>query len=318
MQRRKKRDVLPEKPFADAAERPKEVAQARPEPFHRVAMDLTDAVTVVVARPLAVASLAVMDGAMGTARARQLIVRGPFVGVDDAVCVRLAHNEPWSVTRVLSLVTRSATAPVSRPITPTTGGRSLANVPWPLNRFARRRGGSAGSRWGIPFSPAFWYISSASVTGSLTPRGGKALEGESLNAVADIKEVMPIDAQLLRERQRRDALRERPKDQDQLRAAIPDALQGRARKRVEHLSAFATAIVDERRAMAVVGRLIDGQGVTGRATQSLRMQHLEQKAVTPILIEQVVDRYQHGVGVEGAHRGTGRQDRLHLEPLMNR
>ncbi len=48
--------------------------------------------------------------------------------------------------------------------------------------------------------------------------------------------------------------------------------------------------------MPIVGRLIAGQGVTDRATQSLRMQHLEQKAVTPILIEQVVDRYQHGVG----------------------
>ena len=129
---------------------------------------------------------------------------------------------------------------------------------------------------------------------------------------------MPIDAQLLREWQRRDALRERPKDQDQLRAAIADALQDRACKRVEHPSAFAAAIVDERRAMPVVGRLIDGQGVAGRATQALRMQHLVQKAVAPIFIEQIVDRYQHGVGVEGAHQGAGLQDRLHLEPLMSR
>ena len=144
----------------------------------------------------------------------------------------------------------------------------MANVPWPLNRLARRRDGAAGSKGGSPSSPAFWYISSAPVTGSLTPRGGKALEGEPLNAAADVEEVMPLDAQLPRERQRRNALRERPEDQEQLRAARADALQGRARKRVEHLSAFATAIVDERRAMPVVARFINGQCARPKTAQA--------------------------------------------------
>src|SRR3954451_9888917 len=50
-------------------------------------------------------------------------------------------------------VTVSRSAPLSRPTTPHTGGRSLSQVPWPRTLFARRRGGSSGSRCGTPFFP---------------------------------------------------------------------------------------------------------------------------------------------------------------------
>lgn len=36
------------------------------------------------------------------------------------------------------------------------GGRSWAYVPCPLRLFARRRGGSAGSRWGVLLFPRVW------------------------------------------------------------------------------------------------------------------------------------------------------------------
>src|SRR5262245_30712315 len=49
--------------------------------------------------------------------------------------------------------TESRTAPLSRPTTPQTGGRSLSQVPGPGARFPRRRGGSSGSGCGIPFFP---------------------------------------------------------------------------------------------------------------------------------------------------------------------
>src|SRR5436305_801519 len=49
--------------------------------------------------------------------------------------------------------TVSLTRPLSRPTTPQIGGRSLAYVPWPRRLFARRRGGSPGSRCGSPFFP---------------------------------------------------------------------------------------------------------------------------------------------------------------------
>jgi hypothetical protein len=49
--------------------------------------------------------------------------------------------------------TRKRTCPVFRPIVPTPGGRSLANVPRPHRLLARQRGGSAGSLCSIPFFP---------------------------------------------------------------------------------------------------------------------------------------------------------------------
>src|SRR5258708_3297811 len=48
---------------------------------------------------------------------------------------------------------RKRTLRVSRPTLPTIGGRSLSYVPCPRCLFARRRGGSAGSRWGSLFFP---------------------------------------------------------------------------------------------------------------------------------------------------------------------
>src|SRR5258708_20534616 len=48
---------------------------------------------------------------------------------------------------------RRRTLPVSRPTVPTIGGRSLSYVPCPRCLLARRRGGSAGSRWGSLFFP---------------------------------------------------------------------------------------------------------------------------------------------------------------------
>ena len=46
--------------------------------------------------------------------------------------------------------------PLSRPTTPAIGTRSVSQLPCPRALFARRRGGSAGSRCLRPFSPAFW------------------------------------------------------------------------------------------------------------------------------------------------------------------
>ena len=122
---------------------------------------------------------------------------------------------PGAVTRsttgsiassVLRYVCRRNTCPDSRPITPRIGGRSLSNVPCPLNLLPRRRGGSSGSGCGRPFSPAFWYISSASTTRSRRAEGGKAFEGHALNAVSELEQVPSAQAQFLRQMERGDAL----------------------------------------------------------------------------------------------------------------
>src|ERR1019366_3963481 len=58
-----------------------------------------------------------------------------------------------NVSRSDRSVTVSRSSPLSRPTTPQTGGRSFSQVPWPGILFARRRGGSSGSRCGTPFFP---------------------------------------------------------------------------------------------------------------------------------------------------------------------
>src|SRR5258707_1143890 len=60
---------------------------------------------------------------------------------------------PHKVLALVSGLTRTRTWPVVRPTTPTIGGRSLASLPRPRRLLARRRGGSVGSRGGLPFFP---------------------------------------------------------------------------------------------------------------------------------------------------------------------
>jgi hypothetical protein len=91
---------------------------------------------------------------------------------------------------------------------PRMGGRSLSSVPCPLNLLARRRGGSSGSRCGSPFSPAFWYISFASTTGSSSGEGGKVFEGEALNVMTTVEQVTTTGVELVGEMERRHALAE--------------------------------------------------------------------------------------------------------------
>src|SRR5262249_12963434 len=50
-------------------------------------------------------------------------------------------------------VTLRRIAPLSRPATPQTGGRSFSHVPCPGRALARRSGGSSGSVCGTPFFP---------------------------------------------------------------------------------------------------------------------------------------------------------------------
>src|SRR5262245_6144428 len=49
--------------------------------------------------------------------------------------------------------TQKRDSPVSREMILMMGGRSLASVQSPFRLFARRRGGSVGSRWGVLFFP---------------------------------------------------------------------------------------------------------------------------------------------------------------------
>jgi hypothetical protein len=109
--------------------------------------------------------------------------------------------------------TVSLTAPLSRPATPQTGGRSLAYVPWPRRLFARRRGGSPGSRCGSPFFPRVLVRLIRLDVGVL--QGVEVAEsvGQVLELVAEPQELEPVAPQLAGQPCRRRALGEAAEDQ---------------------------------------------------------------------------------------------------------
>src|ERR687886_2737858 len=108
-----------------------------------------------------------------------------------------ASTKGCKVARSLWSHTCNRIWPLCRPTTPAIGTRSVSQEPCPRALFARRRGGSAGSRCLRPFSPAFWYSSSASVTSSGNgPEGGKLLRDQPLHTVAACQQLPAINAQL--------------------------------------------------------------------------------------------------------------------------
>src|SRR4051812_48704843 len=91
--------------------------------------------------------------------------------------------------------TVSLTSPLSRPTTPQTGGRSLAYVPWPRRLFARRRGGSPGSRCGSPFFPRVLVRLVRLDVGVLQRVEVAEPVCQVLELVADLQEFEPIALQ---------------------------------------------------------------------------------------------------------------------------
>src|SRR5437868_6741340 len=72
-----------------------------------------------------------------------------MVASDEVKCSTKEHK----VLVCVFMTTRSRTCPLSRPNTPTMGGRSLSYVPRPRRLLARRRGGSCESPCQSPFFP---------------------------------------------------------------------------------------------------------------------------------------------------------------------
>src|ERR671938_2021842 len=124
-----------------------------------------------------------------------------------------ASTKGCKVARSLCAHTCKRIWPLSRPTTPAIGTRSVSQEPCPRVLFARRRGGSARLVCLQPFSPAFWYISSASVTSSGSGReGGKMLCYQALDLVPPGQQVPTINAQLRRQMLRWDTLSDTAQD----------------------------------------------------------------------------------------------------------
>src|SRR4051812_38902736 len=144
------------------------------------------------------------------------------------------------------------TSPDSLPTTPAIGGRSVAKVPWPRRLLARRRGGSSGSSCGRPFSPAFWYISSASTTASpsgLRSRHRRAYSWSRCRRTSDQRRSHPSSRAILGGG---GALGDAVEDQEDLRGAAMGPLQGGPGPGVEDAAAGGALVVDHRLAVAAV------------------------------------------------------------------
>ncbi|VTR95154.1 unnamed protein product [Gemmata massiliana] len=150
--------------------------------------------------------------------------------------------------------------PLSRPTTPTTGGRSLSKFPWPRCLLARRRGGSSGSGWRMPFFPRVLehFIGLGCRTGHRT-HVLRGLQSQALKSVPECEPVLAITSEFASQLCGWCALADAPQDQHQLDGRAVRLLERGARVRVKHGPAVAAPVVEHGRAMAVV----NGQRIAG-------------------------------------------------------
>src|SRR6266545_4656886 len=88
----KHHDVARQKPLTDATEQAKGVSAPGPNAFHRVVMDFANAITVIIARPLAM-SRCMANCLVTTASGGEVLIGRPFIGVDDRVGARMGDHE---------------------------------------------------------------------------------------------------------------------------------------------------------------------------------------------------------------------------------
>lgn len=153
---------------------PRKVRSKFLRPVHSPSMVLVwtspEPVPVLVLGPLL---LAVVDRAVHPLAVRQAPVTGPLVGV--------AAGQGLGVLQHQRLKLLAGGAPADgQPHLPALPAhrahyrRAVVGVSAvAFFLLARRRGGSQGSGWGLPFSPAFWNISSVSVTASGRAEAGR-------------------------------------------------------------------------------------------------------------------------------------------------
>jgi hypothetical protein len=166
--------------------------------------------------------------------------------------------------------------------------------------FARRRGGSDGSRCGSPFFPRVLVHLVGLDVPVLQRVEVAVLEREALELVAELQQLEPIARQLAGQPGRRDALGEAAEDQHQLGGPPLRALQRGPGEGVEHASTPAAAVIEDRSPIAPV----DVGGVTilaTRAGQAVGMQPGDQLGVARRLVHQLGDREVH----EGRSLGPG-------------
>jgi hypothetical protein len=211
----------------------------------------------------------------------------------------LPNSAPSALSR-----TSERNAPESRPTPPAIGGRSLANVPWPRRRLARRRGGSAGSSCRMPFFPRV-LVQLIGLDGRIAQRVAVQFHpGVLLEAVPQLQEVLAVAAQLAGQLRRGDTLGEAAEDQHDLGGTPVRAFQCGAGEGVEDTAAGGAAVVEDRGAVAAMDvEMIVGLAV--RAGQAIGVEQGDELVVAGVLVHEVDQREVHR-GVSRESVGSGR------------
>jgi hypothetical protein len=208
-------------------------------------------------------------------------------------------------------VTVKRIAPLSRPTTPQTGGRSFSQVPCPGRALARRRGGSSGSTCGTPFFPRI-LVGLVGLQHRILQRHDVAVaEGEILEPVPQVQQLRAVAAQLAGQSGGGDPLGEAADDQDQLVGPALDAVQGGPGEGVEDPAAVAAAEVQDR----VAAPTVDDQAVVlmaAGAGQAVGVQPTDKLVIARLFIHQIGDREVHG----GLRTGVDASGTTQLSPAQ--
>jgi len=116
------------------------------------------------------------------------------------------------------------------------------------------------------------YTSSASVISSSRTEGGRTLLEQRLNGVATFQQMSAIHVQFLGQVLRREALRNTPQNLENKSAGVARFTKDGAGKEIKDGAALATAIFEDRRTMAIMGRLIGWQGMAVRTDQAIEVE----------------------------------------------
>jgi hypothetical protein len=189
-------------------------------------------------------------------------------------------------------VTLRRIAPLSRPTTPQTGGRSFSHVPCPGRALARRRGGSSGSVCGTPFFPRI-LVGLVGLQHRIIQRQDVAVAGgEVLESMSQSQQLRAVAVQFAGQSGGGDPWGEAAEDQDRLAGPALGAVQGRAGEGVEDPTAVAAAEVQDRGAAPAM----DGHAVVSmaaRAGHAVGVQPGDELVIARLFIHQADDREVH-------------------------
>ena len=107
------------------------------------------------------------------------------------------------------------------------------------------------------------------------------------------QQMRPVDAQLLRQVFRGYPLGNATQDQNHLDTRVPTAAPHGAREGIEHDPTFTAPIIRHRGAMAVMRLLPLRQRMPGGASQTIRMQNVEQIVIAFLFIHQFLKGKDH-------------------------